>query len=435
MPLSDSEVRSVVATSKRQYIACGNALYLVVEPISKGGGKSYMGRTRFPPGRSGKQVDYRIGPYGKGSGRFSLKQARDEWERVRTWSRENNRPPTDLKKDRKQEQERQRKSPTFREACDAWDRDYSAVSEKNKPEYRRLIQNQLIPEFGATTPVVNLSWDHKHPDGRTTRQWVVNYLDKTRERAPTSASKQETLLRQIFANAARNNWIRGGQNPLGERVATPGQKKKERESVESYADLKWKEFPEFFQVFNANACGGESVTRGALLLLLMTGLRVDAVAGMEWSEVDQGEGVWWVSSSRMKTWTPGEEAHHVHLTDPMKDLLERMAKISGDEQFVFPGRKQAGVPRHLNNTSPNRHLQRLGYQGRFKAHGIRSTVRTLTQEVCGTDDFAAALQGGWKERDKVAGIYDRYSHLDARKKHLISWSDALLDVGMDVSLI
>ena len=59
----------------------------------------------------------------------------------------------------------------------------------------------------------------------------------------------------------------------------------------------------------------------------------------------------------------------------------------------------------------------------------------LTQEVCGTDDFAAALQGGWKERDKVAGIYDRYSHLDARKKHLISWSDALLDVGMDVSLI
>ena len=48
MPLSDSEVRSVVATSKRQYIACGNSLYLVVEPISKGGGKSFMGRTRFP---------------------------------------------------------------------------------------------------------------------------------------------------------------------------------------------------------------------------------------------------------------------------------------------------------------------------------------------------------------------------------------------------
>ena len=65
-----------------------------------------MGRIRFPPGRSGKKVDYRIGPYGKGLVRLSLKQARDEWEKVRTWSRENNRPPTDLKKNLKQEEVR-----------------------------------------------------------------------------------------------------------------------------------------------------------------------------------------------------------------------------------------------------------------------------------------------------------------------------------------
>jgi integrase len=112
-----------------------------------------------------------------------------------------------------------------------------------------------------------------------------------------------------------------------------------------------------------------------------------------------------------------------------------MAKISGDERFVFPGRKQSGVQKHLNNTSPNRHLQNLGYQGRFQAHGIRSTVRTLTQEVCGTKDFIASLQGGWKTRDKMGGIYDRYAHPDERKKHLIGWSDALLDVGMDIALI
>ena len=89
MPLSDSKIRAVEATTKRQYLTCGNSLFLVVEPISKGGGKSFMGRTRFPPGRRGKQVDYRIGPYGKGLGRFSLNQAKEEWERVRTWSREN----------------------------------------------------------------------------------------------------------------------------------------------------------------------------------------------------------------------------------------------------------------------------------------------------------------------------------------------------------
>ena len=112
-----------------------------------------------------------------------------------------------------------------------------------------------------------------------------------------------------------------------------------------------------------------------------------------------------------------------------------MAQISGEEQFVFPGRKQSGVPRHINNTSPNRHLQRLGYKGEFNAHGIRSTVWTCSQEVCGTRDFIGRLQGGWKTRDKIGGIYDRFAHLDERREHLISWSDALLDVGMDITLV
>ena len=35
-----------------------------------------------------------------------------------------------------------------------------------------------------------------------------------------------------------------------------------------------------------------------------------------------------------------------------------------------------------------------------------------------------------RTRDKIGGIYDRFAHLDERREHLISWSDALLDVGM-----
>ena len=65
----------------------------------------------------------------------------------------------------------------------------------------------------------------------------------------------------------------------------------------------------------------------------------------------------------MKNWQHDKKDHHVHLTDPMKDLLERMAQISGDEKFVFPGRKQSGVPRHINNTSPNPSPPTPGIQG------------------------------------------------------------------------
>ena len=167
----------------------------------------------------------------------------------------------------------------------------------------------------------------------------------------------------------------------------------------------------------------------------MTGLRVAAVTEMEWSEIDLKTGVWSVPATRLKVFEKNAESHEVFLTDPMQDLLERMGRISGGERFVFPGRKQAGVPKHLNNESPNTHIARLGYKGRFQAHGIRSTVRTLTQEVCGTDAEVAGLQGAWKVKDPIRQIYDRFERLDDRKKHLINWSDALLDFGMDIDLI
>ncbi len=115
MSLTDSEVRGYKAGKSRQVATCGDALFLVVEPFGKGGGKSFMGVMRFPPcspKNGGKRVEYRIGPYGKGVGKWSLKEARNEWERVRTWSRENNRDPRDLKKEQQSKIEKS-SGPTF----------------------------------------------------------------------------------------------------------------------------------------------------------------------------------------------------------------------------------------------------------------------------------------------------------------------------------
>ena len=99
MSLTDSEVRGYKAGVKRQVPGCGHALFLVVEPLGKGGGKSFMPPMRSPtcsPKNGAKRVEYRIGLYGKGVGKWSIKDVRNEWERVRTWSRENNRNPSEL---------------------------------------------------------------------------------------------------------------------------------------------------------------------------------------------------------------------------------------------------------------------------------------------------------------------------------------------------
>ena len=98
MPLSDSQVRALKAGERRQSKSVGDSLILVIESVARGGGKSFEGRMRFPPGRAGKQVPVRIGPYGKGLGKWILKEAREEWDRIRAWSKQTGLDPRELKR-------------------------------------------------------------------------------------------------------------------------------------------------------------------------------------------------------------------------------------------------------------------------------------------------------------------------------------------------
>ena len=75
-----------------------DSLCLVVEAISQGLGKSLLGRMRFLPKRKSPVMDVRIGVHGKGVGKWSLKEARDEWNLLRVWIKEHNKDPRDRKK-------------------------------------------------------------------------------------------------------------------------------------------------------------------------------------------------------------------------------------------------------------------------------------------------------------------------------------------------
>ena len=48
IPLSDTQLKALKPLAKRQNISAGHALFVVIEPRAKGGGKSFVGRTRFP---------------------------------------------------------------------------------------------------------------------------------------------------------------------------------------------------------------------------------------------------------------------------------------------------------------------------------------------------------------------------------------------------
>ena len=98
-PVTDLQIRQAKASEKRRRLSCGRSLYVMIEPISKAlNSKSFIGNIRFPSGRKGKQIEVRIGAYGKGINQYSLKEARDEWDRLKKLSKEHNKDPRVIQK-------------------------------------------------------------------------------------------------------------------------------------------------------------------------------------------------------------------------------------------------------------------------------------------------------------------------------------------------
>ena len=81
----------------------------------------------------------------------------------------------------------------------------------------------------------------------------------------------------------------------------------------------------------------------------MCGLRVGAISGMKWEEIDWEEDLWRVPASRMKTWDEGEKNHLVPLTAPMEDHLKEKEKVNGDTEVVFATPRT--MTRHINPSS------------------------------------------------------------------------------------
>ena len=146
MPLSDSQVKALKAGPRKQNVSVGDSLLLVIESETRGGGKSFEGRLRFPPGRKGKQVPVRIGVYGKGVGKWSLREAREEWDRIRTWSRQTGRDPRELKKENRCRFSSPQVRPLQKRVSPI-----SAAKTKSLKEYPNLLNNQIIPRLGADT--------------------------------------------------------------------------------------------------------------------------------------------------------------------------------------------------------------------------------------------------------------------------------------------
>jgi len=176
------------------------------------------------------------------------------------------------------------------------------------------------------------------------------------------------------------------------------------------------------------------VVRLAHRFLALTAVRLEAVRGARWSEIEDLDGaapVWRVPAARMKLARAKKgEARFDHLVPLSPAAVEvlREARLTISTSYeahslIFPGRK-AGRP--IGENSLRDLISVAGFAGRHVPHGWRASFSTILNEDLG-DSWRSAIDAALahSSKDKVEAAYNRSVQLDRRRTVLERWAELL----------
>jgi integrase len=382
--LTDTTVKKAKAKAKPYKIADGGGLYLLV---SATGAKLWRYKYRI----GGKEGTFAIGEYPA----IGLAKARTEHATSRDLVDHGVHPLHN----RKAEELKQIADAgnTFKTIANNW-------IEKNKkrwtPSYLRQVERfmaaDVFPQIG-TLPIKQVTAAH-----------VLKIMKQAEGRGAETIA---ILIRQwcsaVFRYAAAN--LQADADPA---VALKGAVA--RPKVRHNAALSAKEIPALMTALGK--FGGYRTTSIAVELLLLTFVRTVELRKAKWSEFDLEAALWRIPAERMKMKTE----HLVPLSSQAVALVKELNEWTGGRNYLFPNYR---TPKDcMTATTVNRALDRMGYRGKFSAHGFRSTASTLLHEQ-GYRPEVIERQLAHAERNKVKAAYNHAEYLKERTVMMQHWAD------------
>ncbi|NCB64333.1 MAG: integrase [Clostridia bacterium] len=165
----------------------------------------------------------------------------------------------------------------------------------------------------------------------------------------------------------------------------------------------------------------------ALKLAPMLFVRPGELRKMEWTEVDLMAAEWRIPAEKMKM----KEPHIVPLAPQAVAILSELKPLTGDGQYVFPGRN--GRP--MSENALRVALIAMGFE--LSAHGFRGTASTMLNECGRFRHDVIERQLAHAQRNKVVAAYNHAQYLPERKAMMTWWADyldALKEQGKVVTL-
>lgn len=401
MPLTDTAVRQAKPAEKDFTLKDGDGLALFV---AANGNKSWHFRFTL----HSKPARISLGTYPE----ISLKEARELRDKARSQVAKGIDPRLERRK--AQHTAGIEAANTFEAVANRW-YEFKAprLTDGRKgsaAQSRRYLDKDLIPVLG------------KIPIADVRRADVLIAVRRVEARkALNVAEKCRTWLNQIFRFAIAEGLLE--VNPAADldivAAAQP--------PVQHNPFLTTKELPTFLAALRQFP--GLEMTRIAVRLLLLTGVRTGELRAASPDQFDLEAGLWsippeGVKQLRARVRTEGGviPPYLVPLPRQAVEELRKLKTLNGRYRYLFAGRNDPGRP--MSENTVNDAIKRMGYEGRLTGHGIRGTISTALNEQGYNADWIEA-QLSHAGENKVRGAYNHAQYVEQRREMMQAWADSL----------
>ncbi|QLL63868.1 DUF4102 domain-containing protein [Sinorhizobium mexicanum] len=373
--LSALKVKQLTAPGK---YGDGNGLYLVVD---KSGAKRWMLRILV----NGKRTDIGLG----GISLVSLAEAREKALEYRKLARAGGDPLA-------AKREARRVVPSFKVAAETVHEEHKAAwkNAKHTDQWINTLNQYAVPVIG------DMMVD------RIDTPEILRVLSPIWLKKPETARRVRQRLTTVF-DWAKASGYRSGDNPVeGVTRGLPKQVERGRH----HAAMAFAEVPAFIE--SMRGTNSSLVAKLAFELLILTATRTSEALLAKKTEIDAKGKLWIIPADRMKA----KREHRVPITDRIAEILKEAATISGDSQFIFPGRSE---DKPLSNMVFLEILRRMEIP--VTAHGFRSAFRDWAAESTNYPREIAEMALAHTIENKVEAAYRRGDLLDKRREMMVSW--------------
>ncbi len=401
MPLNDKSILNAKPKDKAYRLSDGSALYIEIRPTGK---KVWLYRYKI----AGKGEIFTIGEFIDNArnrpypNHISLVDARIKRDEAKQLVKQGIHPlhhkQTALKVQIAEN------ANTFKVIAEEWKE--ATETEKVWSTYyskqvTHILETDIFPSIGKI-PIRNI-----------TSAQILEIISSIKKRgAFTVALLARQICSTIFDYAISH--LKAESNPVSALKNTI-----KRPPVQHHKPLPQNEIPIFLKKLDEYGCNRPTFI--AIRLMLLTFVRTKELRMATWDEFDFDNAEWRIPANRMKMKQP----HIIPLSEQAYELLIRLKSLTGHQKWLFPN-----VRRPLDcmtNTTLNRVIERIGYGGKFSAHGFRGTASTILNEKGYPSDYIEK-QLAHAPKDQVRASYNHAQHLSQRKAMLQDWADFIDDL-------